>query len=211
MKILIPVDGSAQANAALDFVASRSTLIGQEPKVHLLNVQPTLSVRVIRAIGREEAKAYQRAQAVLQAQDMANRIRVDAIAARDNAYLESDQYGLLDEADCTVIAESADRYLCECNNTLAGAGVAQAGQKLGSIIGARGCIENLAGTKDGEKIIRVTIAWQGSTPTIAPASTCGQGQYGAVDPNDPDDPGDRYRRTASVDVVLANLGLDDEP
>ena len=156
-------------------------------------------------------ETYQRAQAVMLAQDMANRIRVDAIAARDNAYLESDQYGLLDEADCTVIAESADRYLCEWNNTLAGAGVAQAGQKLGSIIGARGCIENLAGTKDGEKIIRVTIAWQGSTPTIAPASTCGQGQYGAVDPNDPDDPGDRYRRTASVDVVLANLGLDDEP
>jgi hypothetical protein len=60
MKILIPVDGSDQSNAALDFVASRSTLIGQDPEVHLLNVQPTLSVRVSRAIGREEAKAYQR-------------------------------------------------------------------------------------------------------------------------------------------------------
>lgn len=63
MKILIPVDGSDQANAALDFVATRSTLIGQAPEVHLLNVQPTLSVRVSRAIGREAAKAYQRAQA----------------------------------------------------------------------------------------------------------------------------------------------------
>lgn len=63
MKILIPVDGSDLANAALDFVATRSTLIGQAPEVHLLNVQPTLSVRVSRAIGREEAKAYQRAQA----------------------------------------------------------------------------------------------------------------------------------------------------
>lgn len=63
MKILIPVDGSGPSNAALDFVASRSTLIGQEPEVHLLNVQPTLSVRVSRAVGRDEAKAYQRAQA----------------------------------------------------------------------------------------------------------------------------------------------------
>lgn len=63
MKILIPVDGSDPSNAALDFVASRSTLIGQEPEVHVLNVQSTLSVRVSRAIGREEAKAYQRAQA----------------------------------------------------------------------------------------------------------------------------------------------------
>ena len=45
MKILVPLDGSTQANAALDFVASRSTLIGQDPEVHLLNVQPTLTIR----------------------------------------------------------------------------------------------------------------------------------------------------------------------
>ena len=152
-------------------------------------------------------ETYQRAQAVMLAEDMANRIRVDAIAARAGAYAEGTEYGHLAEADCTVITVSADRYLCEWNNTLAGAGVEQSGQKLGSIIGARGCIENLVGSADGEAIIRVTIAWQGSTPTIAPASTCGQGLYGAVDPNDPDDPGERYRRTASVDVVLANLAL----
>jgi nucleotide-binding universal stress UspA family protein len=63
MKILIPVDGSQQSDAALDFVASRSTLIGRDPEVHLLNVQPALSVRIRRAIGREEAQAFQRAQA----------------------------------------------------------------------------------------------------------------------------------------------------
>lgn len=63
MKILIPVDGSDQSNAALDFVGSRATLIGQAPDVHILNVQPALPVRVIRAVGRSEAKAYQRAQA----------------------------------------------------------------------------------------------------------------------------------------------------
>lgn len=63
MKILIPVDGSAHSNAALDFVASRSTLLGQEPAIQLINVQPTISARVTRAVGREEAKAFQRAQA----------------------------------------------------------------------------------------------------------------------------------------------------
>jgi nucleotide-binding universal stress UspA family protein len=63
MKILIPVDGSSQANAALDFVASRTTLLGHEPRIQLLNVQPLLSPRVVRAVGREEAKAYQHAQA----------------------------------------------------------------------------------------------------------------------------------------------------
>jgi nucleotide-binding universal stress UspA family protein len=63
LKILIPVDGSSQANAALDFVASRTTLLGHEPRIRLINVQPALPARVVRAVGREEAKAYQRAQA----------------------------------------------------------------------------------------------------------------------------------------------------
>ena len=143
-------------------------------------------------------ETYQRAQAILLAEDMANRIRVDPIAARAGDYADADQYGLLDEEDCTVLATSAERYVCEWNDSVAGAGVALAGQKLGSIVGARGCIENITGTADGEAIVRVTIAWQGSTPTVVPASTCGQDQYG-------DD--DSFRRTVSVNAVLANLAL----
>jgi type IV pilus assembly protein PilV len=147
----------------------------------------------------KQFESYQRAQAVLLAQDMANRIRVDAIAARAGAYADGDEFGLLEEEDCTdPVLTSAERYLCEWNITLAGAGVDLGGQKLGSVIGARGCIENLAGSADGEAVVRVTIAWQGSSPTVAPASTCGLDAYGADD---------RYRRTASIDVVLANLAL----
>ena len=82
MKILVPLDGSTQANAALDFVASRSTLIGQDPEVHLLNVQPMLSVRVIRAVGREEAKAYQRAQADDVLRPAVARLKQAGIAAK---------------------------------------------------------------------------------------------------------------------------------
>ena len=63
MKILIPVDGSAHAAAALDFVASRTTLLGLDPDIQLLNVQPALSTRVVRALGRSETNTYQRAQA----------------------------------------------------------------------------------------------------------------------------------------------------
>ena len=143
-------------------------------------------------------ETYQRAQAVMLAEDMANRIRVDALSARAGDYTVGSQYGLLAQADCTLITASAARYLCEWNQTLSGAGVAQGGQRLGSIVGARGCIENRVGSTDGERIIRVTVAWQGNSPTVAPASPCGQNQYGADD---------RFRRVASVDVVLANLGL----
>jgi len=147
----------------------------------------------------KQLESYQRAQAVLLAQDMANRIRVDAIAARAGGYADGDDYGLLDEdeEDCTVLG-ATERNLCEWGTALTGAGVDLGGQKLGSVIGARGCIENLAGSVDGEAVVRVTIAWQGSSPTVAPASTCGQDAYGADD---------RFRRTASIDVVLANLAL----
>ena len=63
MKLLIPVDGSAHADAALDFVASRATLLGEAPSIRLINVQPALSPRVARAVGREAARAFLRGQA----------------------------------------------------------------------------------------------------------------------------------------------------
>lgn len=84
MKILIPVDGSAHANSALDFVASRSTLLGEEPAVQLINVQPTLSARISRAVGREEARAYQRAQADDVLRPALDRLKRAGIAARAN-------------------------------------------------------------------------------------------------------------------------------
>jgi nucleotide-binding universal stress UspA family protein len=82
MRILIPVDGSAHADAALDFVASRSTLLGQEPVITLINVQPALSARVTRAIGREEAKTYQRAQADEVLRPALDRLKQAGVAAR---------------------------------------------------------------------------------------------------------------------------------
>jgi nucleotide-binding universal stress UspA family protein len=81
MKILVPVDGSSQANAALDFVASRTKLLGHQPSIQLINVQPALSARVIRAVGREEARAYQRAQADDVLRPAATRLRHEGIPA----------------------------------------------------------------------------------------------------------------------------------
>lgn len=84
MKILIPVDGSAHANAALDFVASRSTLLGEGPAIQLIDVQPSVSARVTRAVGREEAKAYQRAQADDVLRPALERLKRAGVAARES-------------------------------------------------------------------------------------------------------------------------------
>lgn len=53
MRILVPLDGSDYSKRALAFLSTRSTLIGAEPEVHLLNVQPALARRAAAQLGRE--------------------------------------------------------------------------------------------------------------------------------------------------------------
>ncbi|MEG0821048.1 MAG: universal stress protein [Burkholderiaceae bacterium] len=58
MKILVPVDGSPYSANAVDFVASRSTLIGAEPHIELLNVQVPVPQRAARVVGKEVIASY---------------------------------------------------------------------------------------------------------------------------------------------------------
>ncbi|MNG41948.1 hypothetical protein D3C85_1817090 [compost metagenome] len=66
------------------------------------------------------------------------------------------------------------------------------------MIGARGCIETVSSSATSEVILRVTVVWQGMSPTVAPSLACGEGEYG-------DD--DRMRRAVSMLVTLAYLGV----
>ena len=58
MKILLPVDGSDYSKAAVEFVASRSTLIGTEPQVDVVNVQLEVPVRAARVVGKAALTDY---------------------------------------------------------------------------------------------------------------------------------------------------------
>jgi len=58
MKILLPVDGSDYSRNAVDFVASRSTLIGTEPDVQVMNVQLAVPVRAARVVGKAALSEY---------------------------------------------------------------------------------------------------------------------------------------------------------
>jgi nucleotide-binding universal stress UspA family protein len=104
MRILMPVDGSVHSKAALDFVASRTTLIEQEPEIRLLNVQPTISARVARAVGREDARAFQRESADDVLRPSVACLKKAGIAARAN-------YALGGRAD--AIAAVAARSRCD--------------------------------------------------------------------------------------------------
>ena len=58
MKILLPVDGSEYSRAAVEFVASRSTLIGSEPQVNVVNVQLAVPARAARVVGKSALTDY---------------------------------------------------------------------------------------------------------------------------------------------------------
>ena len=58
MKILVPVDGSKFSRAAIEFIASRATLVDAEPQIVLLNVQLPVPVRAARLIGKAAVKSY---------------------------------------------------------------------------------------------------------------------------------------------------------
>lgn len=58
MRILVPVDGSKFSKAAVDFVASRATLIGKDPSIELLNVQAPVPARAATVVGKATVKSY---------------------------------------------------------------------------------------------------------------------------------------------------------
>jgi nucleotide-binding universal stress UspA family protein len=58
MKILLPVDGSEFSRAAVEFVASRTTLIGSDPSVELVNVQLAVPARAARVVGKSVLSEY---------------------------------------------------------------------------------------------------------------------------------------------------------
>jgi type IV pilus assembly protein PilV len=126
-----------------------------------------------------ETESYQRSQALLLLNDMANRIGTNRTAATAGSYTAaSTVYGT---GQTCAVAASTDtavvRDLKEWNCALLGASESRTEggvtTQTGAMIGGRGCIANV----DGD--IMVTVVWQGLTPIAAPPAsvTCGAGQF----------------------------------
>ena len=58
MKILVPIDGSTYSDNSLAFVASRTSLLGQNPQIELLVVLDPLPARAARLVGKDSLKRY---------------------------------------------------------------------------------------------------------------------------------------------------------
>ena len=141
-------------------------------------------------VAAAEFEAYQRAQALVLVQEMADRMNANKKLA---ASYKMDDIG----ADGVEIAgcsgkTGVDRDICEFHNSLVGASEKTAGgvTPVGAMIGARACV-----TSPEANVYVITVAWQGFASTKAPDEPCGAGKYGD----------DKKRRTVSFPVRVATL------
>ena len=66
MRILVPVDGSTNSLNAVSFIATRTTLLGSNPDIELLNVQLPLPARACRLVGQDAIQRYYPARKILE-------------------------------------------------------------------------------------------------------------------------------------------------
>lgn len=154
-----------------------------------------------------EMEAYQRSQALLLLNDMANRMAVNRKnhSSYPDAATTTSPLGLgttcanVNVASPTPVAQLDLREWC---NALQGAGETTSGAKVGAMVGGRGCIESIGVAP--AVAYRVTVAWQGLTPISAPpvAIACGANSYNATGTACVED---RCRRTVTTIVRIATL------
>jgi type IV pilus assembly protein PilV len=156
-----------------------------------------------------EFESYQRAQAMLLVQDMVDRINANRGAGlcyviTTDAATGSPQLGSGTAAPACAAATGtpvtramADKDLVDWDNGLKGATETKGGSNVGAVLNARGCV-----TYDPiSRNYRVAVAWQGTSPTIAPTAvdanaTCGLNQYG----------NETLRREVNITFRMATLG-----
>lgn len=124
-----------------------------------------------------EMESYQRSQALLLLNDMANRIATN----RNNAasYVTTAANPMGEGMVCpTTTATVAQRDLGEWCNAMQGAGETtnSGASKVRALVGGRGCVESV-----GSDYL-VTVVWQGRTPITAPPASvaCGANSYNAA-------------------------------
>jgi type IV pilus assembly protein PilV len=150
--------------------------------VSLIEVLVTMVILAIGLLGlaglqvrlqSSELESYQRAQALILLEDMANRLSANRANAAAYVTTETNSLGIGDSQSASCSGSGLSFDLCQWSNALKGASEQLSSTNVGAMIGARGCIEDL-GT--GDQFI-ITVVWQGMTPLSAPVSSCGAGLY----------------------------------
>ena len=143
-----------------------------------------------------QMESYQRSQALVLLKDMADRIEANRANAPD--YVTTTPLGT-GFGTCAASGIGSPGDLCEWHDALLGAAeVDSSGNKVGAMIGARGCIYEIAAAIPASGVpgqYLVAVAWQGLNNTAAPAVDCGEDQYG----------NELLRRAVTLPVSVATL------
>ena len=160
-------------------------LVGLQARLHVLQME-----------------SYQRAQALILLNDMANRVALN----RNNAasYVTASPLGV--GAACPVAnATRKERDVREWCLALQGAAeTAAGGNNVGAMVGGRGCVARTDPDPGAPEEYLVTVAWQGLAPLSAPPASvaCGANLYGAAGTPCV---GDLCRRTVTTLVRISDL------
>ena len=176
--------------------------------VSLIEVLVTIIILAVGLLGlaglqmrlqSSEVEAYQRTQALLLLEDMANRMGANRKNAASYVTGSASPLGAGDSQPATCAGGGQGFDSCQWSNALKGAAEQSGSNNVGAMIGARGCIESL-----GADQFQITVVWQGLTPISAPASGCGAGLYNGATGSSCIN--DLCRRAISTIVRVANLG-----
>lgn len=150
-----------------------------------------------------EMESYQRAQALILLQDMADRINTNrkvaaCYAITTNATSGTPYLGTNSSIIPNCSSGTAEQYaranadLTAWNNLLLGSAETQGSARVGAMIGARGCIRQTAADT-----YLILVTWQGLSKTVAPNASlaCANTTYGD----------EMQRRVVSTTVSIANL------
>lgn len=182
-----------------------SLLIRRQHGISLIEVMVTVFILAVGLLGmaglqsrlqQSEMEAYQRSQALLLLNDMAQRIASNRNAAA--SYVTATTGVGVSLANCpTTTATQQQRDTGEWCEALKGAGETSSGSKVGAMIGGRGCVESLGGDE-----YMITVAWQGLAPLVAPPASvaCGKDSYDGSGCS-----GDLCRRVVTTIVRVATL------
>lgn len=140
-----------------------------------------------------QLEGYQRTQALILLSDMAQRMSLNRSQAAD--YVAAD-VGVALVENCEGVTPLADKDLCEWGLLLQGATEVQDGVRLGTMLGARGCITNTV-SGQYQYQYQISVVWQGLQATGSPATACGQGDFSSED----------TRRAVTMVVHMATLGI----
>ena len=138
-----------------------------------------------------QMESYQRAQALVLVKDMTQRMEANRVQIA--AYLAND-IGTGAAQDCTATTTTAARDLCEWAAQLQGAAEVLNGDKVGTLISARGCITQ-PDPVSSPQVFMVAVVWQGLRETGAPVVECGKAAYSS----------EAARRAATAVVQVAVL------